>query len=145
MAFQFRLATVLKLRESLEKQEERALQRIQLEIVQTSHQVQQTDEAIGTARRTWQTELQSATAAVHLQSLLKDEQSLAATKRALMEQLDKLRAEREQQLVRYRSAHRDHEALLTVRAEQRVEYEQQQTRAQQKTLDDIFASRMRRG
>ena len=145
MAFEFRLASVLKLRETLKSQEERALQRIQLAIAQTTRQVEETDEAIGVARRAWQTELRSATAAVHLQSMLEQEQSLGTTKQALMARLETLKREHEQQLHRYQAAHRDHEALLNMRAEQRAEYERQEARAEQKAVDDIFMARMWNG
>lgn len=145
MGFQFRLATVLRLRESLKKQEERALQRIQLEITQTTQEVEQTDEAIACARRSWQAALLSPTAAVHLQSMLSEECSLTSTRQVLMEKLERLTCERDKQLVRYRAAHRNYEALVNLSAEQLAAYEQQQARAQQKLLDDIFMARMRRG
>jgi len=44
----------------------------------------------------------------------------------------------------YQAAHQNHEALIDMRDRQLLEYEQQQARAQQKFLDDIFMARRHR-
>jgi hypothetical protein len=52
MPFQFRLATVLRVRESLEKNEERALQVLQLEIARLLTRVEELSAAIARAHET---------------------------------------------------------------------------------------------
>jgi flagellar export protein FliJ len=141
MSFQFQLAPVLKVRESIEKQEERALERIQLEIALASRQIESAQEAMANARRDWQQALRNATPATHLQSMLEHEQSFDVARQASIEKLARLKAQRDQQLKRYHVAHRDHESLLNIRNERLAEHKQQQARSEQKTLDDIFAAR----
>ena len=141
MAFQFRLAVLLRLSESLERQEERALQVILMEIAQICHQMQQAREAILDARQTWLAALTKTTHAVHLQSMLENEQSLVRDWQALLQRLEVLNTTRERQLARYQEAHQNHEKLRAMRADHRSEYDHAQARAQQKLLDDIFAAR----
>ncbi len=141
MPFQFKLAPVLKVRECIENQEERALERIQLEIGQIGREIEQAEDATARARRNWQQALQSATPALYLHFMLEQEQSFVLARRSSIEKLDRLKVRRDEQLKRYHAAHRDHESLLNVRDEQLAEYEQQQARREQKILDDIFAVR----
>ena len=43
MAFRFSLATVLRVRESIELREERALKKIQMEMARVSHEIEELD------------------------------------------------------------------------------------------------------
>ena len=51
---------------------------------------------------------------------------------------------REVQMQAYHAAHRDRQMLSEMASRRRDEYEQEQARAQQKSVDDIFAARARR-
>lgn len=141
MPFQFTLATVLKVRESLKKQEERALQCIVLEIAQTSHEMERAEQALADARHLWQQALRGVTAAADLHSMIEEEQTLASLKHSLVEKLNRLDSTRNEQVKRYQAAHRQYEALLNMKRQRQAEYDLQQTRAQQKFLDDIFIAR----
>ena len=50
MPFRFKLATVLKIRESVEKQEERALQKILVEMARVAHQIEELTAEIAKSR-----------------------------------------------------------------------------------------------
>lgn len=145
MPFQFGLATVLQVRAAVEEREERLLQRIELQIAHTKHQIQRIDTAIRDAILAREQAVRSPIPAVHLMTMLEEEQSLEAAKTAFLQRLRELSEERRRQMKHYEAAHRDHEALLNMRKEQLALYEQEQARAQQKALDDLYLARRRRG
>jgi flagellar FliJ protein len=144
MAFRFPLAAVLRLRESIEQREERALQKIQLEMARVSHQIDQLTASIAKEQQAREQALKQPIPAVELQTMLWDAQAAVEKKKALIEALHALEEQRIQQMKVYQAAHRDHETLLNMAAEQRSAYELEQARAQQKFLDDIFIGRRHR-
>ncbi len=144
MPFQFRLATVLRVRESLEKREERVLQMMQLEIARVTHRVEELSAAIAHAHEAREHAMERSIPAGHLHSLLWEEQSAVEQKKSLLQDLQRLEQERDQQMKIYQDAHRNREMLTDMFNEQRDVYEQESMRAQQKQLDDIFIARRHR-
>jgi flagellar export protein FliJ len=145
MAFRFPLATVLRVKESLEKREERELQRIQLEMARIAHQMEQLTEAMTKAYAVRNQALQQALPAGQLHTMLWEAQAAAEAKNALRVTLQGLEEQRLKQMKVYLAAHREHETIINLFNEQRDAYEVEQTRAQQKYLDDIFIARRQRG
>jgi flagellar FliJ protein len=145
MAFRFPLATVLRVKESLEKREERALQRIQLEMARVTHQMEELAEAMTRAYAVRNRVLQQAMPAGQLHTMLWEAQAAVEAKNALRITLQELEEQRLKQMKVYLAAHREHETLINLFNEQRDAYEVDQTRAQQKYLDDIFIARRQRG
>jgi flagellar biosynthesis chaperone FliJ len=82
--------------------------------------------------------------ASHLQSMLWETQAAEEKKKALKQTLQTLDQQREKQMKIYQAAHQDRETLINLFEQQRSAYEQGQTRAQQKFLDDIFIARRHR-
>jgi flagellar export protein FliJ len=144
MAFRFSLATVLRLRESIERREENALKKIQLEMARVSRQIDELNAKIAGAQVERDTELRQPMPAGHLQAMLAETQSTVETRDALQETLRELDLQRRKQLKVYQTAHRDHEMLIDMRNRQRDAYLQEQARLQQKYLDDIFIARHHR-
>jgi len=144
MPFQFRLATVLRVRESLEKREERALQTIQLEIVRVVQRVEELSAAIAEAHDAREQAMQRLIPAGHLHSLLWEEQGAVDQKKNLLADLQRLEQERDQQMKVYQDAHRKRETLTDMLHDQQDVYEQESMRGQQKQLDDIFIARRHR-
>jgi flagellar export protein FliJ len=144
MAFQFRLATVLRVRESLEKREERILQRMQLEIARIVHRVEELGAAICHAHELREQAMQRSIPAGHLHSLLWEEQSAVDQQKSLLQEVQRLEQEREQQMKVYQNAHRNRELLTDMFNEQQDVYEHESMRTQQKQLDDIFIARRHR-
>jgi flagellar export protein FliJ len=144
MAFRFSLATVLRVRENIEKREERALQSIQLEIARLSRQIENLAAEIANAHIARNTALQKPIAAINLQMMTWQTHAAEDRKTALLQALAALEQKREAQVKAYQAAHRDHETVLNIMREQKDAYEQEQTRAQQKSLDDIFIARRKR-
>jgi flagellar export protein FliJ len=144
MAFRFPLATVLRVRESIEQREERALQKIQLEMARVAHQIEELNEAMAKAHAAREQALRKAMPGGELQSMLWQVQAAGETKKALLVTLQELEKLRLQQMKVYQAAHRDHETMINMFNEQRDVYEVDQARSQQKYLDDIFMARRHR-
>ena len=144
MAFLFPLATVLRVRESIEKREERSLQKIQLEMARVARQIEELNEAMAKAQEAREQALKRTMPGGELHSMLWQVQAAAEVKKALLVTLQGLEELRLQQIKVYQAAHRDHETMINMFKAQRDAYEVDQARAQQKYLDDIFMSRRHR-
>jgi flagellar export protein FliJ len=144
MAFRFTLATVLRFRESVEKREELALQKIILEIARRRIEIERQTEEIAAAQEAINRTMQKPISAYHLQGMLNAANLIVDRKKALVESLVPLERKREMQMKAYQAAHRDRQMLSDMARRQREAYEQTQARAQQKFLDDIFAARAQR-
>jgi flagellar export protein FliJ len=144
MAFRFPLATVLRVRESIEKREERALQRIQLEIARLLRQIEELSAEIAKAHIARNAALQNPIAAINLQMMTWQMHAAEDRRTAMLKGLAALEERRDEQMKVYQAAHRDHETILNMEHEQKDAYEREQARAQQKYLDDIFIARRQR-
>jgi flagellar export protein FliJ len=144
MAFRFPLAAVLRVRESIEQREERALQRIQLEMARVARQIEELNEAMARAHVAREQALRQTMPGGELQSMLWQVQAAAEVKKTLLVTLQGLEELRLQQMKVYQAAHRDHETMINMRNEQRDAYNVEQARGEQKYLDDIFMARRHR-
>ena len=98
MAFRFPLATVLRVKQSLEKREERELQRIQLEMARVAHQMEQLTEAMAKAYAERNQALQQALPAGQLHTMLWEARAAAEAKNALRITLQGLEEQRLKQM-----------------------------------------------
>lgn len=144
MAFQFSLATVLRVRESVEKREERALQTIQFEMARVMRELEELSAAMEHAHQAQEQALLQSLPAGHLHSFQWEAQAALEKQKALHHQLRNLEQERDKQIDVYRAALRDREMLTDMLEKQRAAYDQEQLRTQQKTIDDIFTARRHR-
>ena len=144
MAFEFKLAAVLRYRESLEQREYLALQRIQQEITQLEAQIQRCQEQYAAARNRRETELARGIASIHLQAVYEEELALEKHLDKLQAQRKELEGRRQQCLKTYQLARQKREVLDRLRVRQLEAYRRAQAKRQQNTLDDLFLSRYRR-
>ncbi len=144
MAFRFSLATVLRVRESIEQREERALQRIQLEMARVLRQIEELSAEIARARDTQEDALRQPVPAGYLHGLLWETQAAVARREVLLSTLQTLEQQRDKQMKVYQAAHRNHETLISMKRDRRNAYELEQARTQQKSLDDLFMARRHR-
>jgi len=144
MAFRFSLATVLRVRESIEQREERVLQRIQLEMARVSRQIEELSVQIERTCDAQIEALQKPIPAGILHGLLWEVQAAEDRRKVLLSTLQTLELQRDKQLKIYQTAHRNHETLISMKREQRAAFELEQARNQQKSLDDIFMARHHR-
>ena len=141
MPFRFSLAAVLRVRESLEENEERALQKIQLAMARVVHQIEELTSQIKKLHDAREETMQQPISASHLHLLVQQAQGAGERKKALYNDLHALEQLRDQQIIRYQTAHRNRETLTEMSDKQRDAYEQDQLRTQQRALDDIFIAR----
>lgn len=144
MAFRFSLATVLLFRQSVEKREELALQKILMEMARTRKEIQEITTAIAAAHAARNQAMLSPLPASHVQDMLSDTDAAAERRKKLIESLAVLEREHQAQTKKYQAAHRDRQMLSDMQSRQREAYDQERARATQKFLDDIFAARMHR-
>ncbi|HUB29867.1 MAG TPA: flagellar export protein FliJ [Terracidiphilus sp.] len=144
MPFQFTLATLLRVRESIEKREEIALQRAEAEVVRARQQIEELTSRIAHAAEAREKALQAPIKAHELQNMEAELNAVVAARTALIQRLQVLKEQREAQMKRYQAAYSNRQMLTDLSTQQRNEYEQEETRAQQKRIDDIFAARMQR-
>ena len=144
MAFRFPLAAVLRVRESIERREEMALQRIQLEMARVSRQIEELTARVARLDQAQKQALLQPTPAGHLHATLWEMQGAAEARKNLLSVLQGLEQQRQKQMKVYQAAHRDHETMISMYKERRDAYELEQARAQQKYLDDIFMARRHR-
>ena len=144
MPFHFSLASVLRFRRTLEDRDKLALEQIQYQILQVTQTLEQIEiEKIKDAE-TRQQELTSGIPGAHVLAVAADQQRLEETRKLLQQQLVKLRAEREKRLLVFQESRRKREVMSELRQQQWEIYETEESRRQQKLLDDIFLSRMPR-
>jgi flagellar export protein FliJ len=145
MAHRFSLASVLRFRESVEQQEELALRKLQLETAGAQRSVEQATMEIAIAQQTRERAMQQPIPAAQLQAMLRAAEAAIERKKKLLAILHKLEEQRAEQMRRYQAAHRDRQMLTDLADRQQDAHELRQVKAQQKMVDDLFASRHRRG
>jgi len=141
MSFKFNLATLLRVRESIEKREETALQAIQAEIGRLRRTVEILDSEIGRSYKALEALMGHPLEAREMQLTLSEINRKNEMRQEVLLQIDACQQKQKEQLEAYRAAARGRQVLSEMRAQKRAEYDQRQERAQQKFLDDIFASR----
>ena len=144
MPFKFPLATVLRVREIVEKREERALQAIQLEMAQVLRKVEELSAEITQRQTAREVALRQPIPAAQLQMLLWTTQAAVEKKDALLRHLQTLEKRRDQQMTLYKVAHRNRETLTEMADKQRSAFELEEARLLQKSLDDLFIARRHR-
>ena len=144
MAFQFPLATVLRLREIAEEREERVLGQILTQMARARNNLAElhAQHAASICRR--ETELQRPMAVSELHVFYGEMRLLEEKQQLAREQIEKLEALRVQQTRVYEAAHQARELLSDMRAKQVDVYEYELGRREQATLDDNFSSRRAR-
>jgi flagellar export protein FliJ len=145
MTFRFSLAQVLRVRESIEKREEQALQRAEQEVRQTQRRIEELTAEMTKVEHARAEALLRSVRAIDLQGMQAEMAAAAEARQTLLETLETLHQQRDLQLKLYQDAHNGRQMLTDLEEEHRAEYEAEQTRAQQKRLDDLFAARSQRG
>jgi flagellar export protein FliJ len=144
MAFRFALASVLGIRESLERREELTLTRIQLEMARVRHEIEKVDAELAEAQRMREECMRQAIPAAQLHGMLHAASTAGERKKNLLESLLGLERQRCEQMQVWQAARRARQVLSDLRAQHLEAWEQEQARTQQKMLDDLFATRNQR-
>lgn len=144
MAFRFSLTSVLRFRESVEKQEELVLQKIQIEVARVQRHIDQLTNDLIDALDARDKALEKPTPALYLQGMQAEMAAAMDAKQNLSEMLEGLNEQREKQIGAYRSARTKRRMLTDLLEQQKSLWEHQQLRAQQKMLDEIFSAQAKR-
>lgn len=144
MAFRFTLEQVLRVRESVERREEMALQRAEMEVARVRRRIEELSEELAQANRKRDEVLKEPTQAYLLQGMDAEIKAIVEARQTMTETLKIVEGQRDQQRRIYQAAHNGRRMLTDLETQQRTEYEQEEVKAQQKKIDDLFAARAQR-
>lgn len=145
MAFRFRLDSVLRYRENLERIEELRLTQIRQELVALHERISGIEQNRQTLHEQRDRDLAEGLPAAHLSEFAEQDAQLRAAADNLLLQVCELERKRAEQMEVYRRARQDREVLSEIRKQQRQAYTQEQQRRDQKTLDELFLARAKEG
>jgi hypothetical protein len=115
-----------------------------MEIVRVSRTLEELTASIAGAREAQERAMRQPAPAGQLHSVLLECQSGAHRKSALLQQLESLKKKHDEQMQVYHDAHRDREMLSDLYSRNKRAYAVEQTKTQQKQLDDLFGGRHHR-
>jgi flagellar export protein FliJ len=142
--FRFSLASVLRVRESIERREELALQRVEMEVVRVKHRIDELTQELARAGEARENALRNSIPAYDLQSMDAQMNAALDAKQILLDTLQTLQQQRDAQMKLYQVAYNGRQMLTDLLEQKKNEYKQEQDHAQQKRIDDLFASRWQR-
>jgi len=144
MSFRFTLAAVLKYRKNLEQREYLALGRVQQEIAQVEDQLSRCEDWLAEITNLRTAETVRGIASIHLQDAYQRERGLEMQRDDLQVKRRELHVKRLQCLKAYELARQKREILEELRNQQLGDYLLDQSRREQRQVDDMFLSRLRR-
>ena len=144
MPFRFSLASVLRVRESIERREELALQRVEMEVARVKHRIDEWTDELARAGEARENALRNSIPAYDLQSMDAQMNAALDAKQILLDTLQTLQQQRDAQMKLYQVAYNGRQMLTDLLEQKKSEYKQEQDHAQQKRIDDLFASRWQR-
>jgi flagellar export protein FliJ len=138
MAFHFALASILRLRQSIERQRTLQLQEANLQVARAQETLVQLDRSLSDSAQSDAKELSARCTGAELQFAAVLRENLHRFRRELQSQIRKLELQRQQAVAAYHQAYRDREVLETLRAREHRLYKQEQLRRQQRELDAAY-------
>jgi len=145
MPFHFTLEQVLRVRESIERREELALQRAEMEVARVCRRIEELTEDLAAANGKRDEALKGPMQAYLLQGMEAEIKAIIEARQTMTDALKIVRGQRDQQMKIYQAAHNSRRMLTDLEKQQRTEYEVGEVKAQQKKIDDLFAARVQRG
>jgi flagellar export protein FliJ len=141
MAFRFALASVLRLREGIERQRALALQQACLQVTRARDALDRLDNSLAESWRSDARSLAAGCVAAELHFSGQMREQLKGLRAQLLEEIRRLEEAQRQAGLRYQQAKREREVMEAVREQQRRSYELEQLRREQKSLDAAFLLR----
>ena len=140
MGFRFSLAQVLRLREGVEKREELALQTAEFEVARVQRRIDKLTTELAQTSKEREAALQMWMRAAQLKNFQDEMNASVEVRRNLLDTLAELKTKREIQMKLYQAARVERRMLSDLRKQKLSAWEQDQTRNEQKQLDDTFCS-----
>ena len=141
MAFQFSLATVLRVRGIIEEREEGILQKILSDISKVFDDLERTDAQLAESDASRDADVFKPRIGLQIHAYYGELKGLKQRRKDLEGQIQKLEQARDAQLIVYEAAHRDREMLTDMYEKSRTAYDSDMGKREQKTLDDNYIAR----
>jgi len=141
MAFRFPLQAVLHFRQSLERQQETLLRAANQRVGRVRHLLEQLDQCQRQTEVLSAEELTGGTTAAELHLSVAKQNALRDQHTALERELARLENLRDQQQRSFHHARQQREMIQSLRDRQFQEYARQESRQEQRRLDDLFLLR----
>ena len=141
MAFQFSLATVLRVRGIIEEREEGILQKILFDISKIFDDLERTDAQLAESDASRHADVFKPCIGLQVHASYGELKELKQRRKDLEGQIKKLEQARDGQLIVYEAARRDREMLTDMREKKRSAYDADVNKREQKALDDNYIAR----
>jgi flagellar export protein FliJ len=141
MAFQFSLATVLRVRGIVEEREERILQKILFDISKIFDDLERTDAELAESNASRDADVFKPFIGLQVHAYYGQVKELKQRRKNLEAQIQKLEQARDAQLIVYEAARRDREMLTDMREKKRTAFDADVNKREQRALDDNYIAR----
>jgi flagellar protein FliJ len=141
MAFRFPLEVLLRVRQSLERQQELRLQEANLRVAMLRRQLEDVQRELENIEARQRPRLESGISAAELQFDVLCRSVLTEQRHTLEEHLAEAETHRHSCVEAFHQARRQREVMETLRRHQLQEYHQQEARQDQRRLDDLILLR----
>jgi flagellar FliJ protein len=141
MAFQFSLATVLRVRGIIEEREEGRLQKILSDIARIFDDLERIDAQLAESDASRDADVFKPRIGLQVHAHYGEVKQLKQRRKDLEGQIKKLEQVRDAQLIVYEAARRDREMLTDMYEKNRTAYDSDMSKREQKTLDDNYIAR----
>lgn len=144
MPFRFSLTAVLRIRESLERKEQLALEQCYRQLFSMQKRLSEQDDHIAQIRQQYEDHLMQGTKAVELHCFVEQRFQAERQRDGIFKELDEAQDKLRQQIESYRSARRQRETVSQVRTDRFADYQKHEALSEQKEHDDLFLLRRQR-
>jgi flagellar export protein FliJ len=141
MAFQFALATVLRVRGIIEEREEGILQKILFDISKIFEDLERIDVQLAETDASRQADVLEPRIGLQVHASYGEVKELKQRRKDLAVQIKQLEQARDCQLIVYEAARRGREMLTDMREKKRTAYDSDISKREQKVLDDNYIAR----
>ncbi len=138
MSFRFALASILRLRQSIERQRVLQLQEANLRLSRARETLTRLDRFLSDSEQSDSAALSAGRTGAELQFADVLREHLQHFRLELQADRDRLELARQQAVAAYHQAYREREILETLRARQRHDYQQEQLRREQQEQDAAY-------
>jgi flagellar export protein FliJ len=144
VGFRFSLSSVLRIRESVERQEELWLQQAEGEVTRVQREIDELGSQLARAAEQRKEALKKAVPAYRLHAIEARITAASEQRDCLLNTLQAVRDQRDARMKVYQLAHRNRQTMDDLRGQEQTAWIQKQNKTEQKRLDDIFAARWQR-
>jgi len=141
MAFHFPLATVLRVRESLEKKEQQALDQCYRHLYMVQKRLSETDARVKRLREEYADRLATGTKAAGAQCLIEEQLRVEQLRDTILKQLTQAQQALQEQLARFRAARQQREVITELRRSAYWEWSRHEAQREQRLVDDLYLLR----